>query len=167
VGKRQLWRSHSRSAILIAGVIRAANQRHLAGLQTRHFDHPAYRACVAGTAICIVRIVTRSKPTSAWSFQPKHNTDDAKDSAWDHGSSCRQGGRVSIADRLRPLPTRRCRSCRRHKPVSKPWGMPVCHTAIPEECGVWPRARKFAPTAPYSFRKGDMQRLADKSLRAC
>ena len=33
-----------------------------AAIRTRHFDHLAYRVCVAGAPICIVRIVTPRKP---------------------------------------------------------------------------------------------------------
>ena len=39
--------------------------RHRESFRTCHFDHPAYRACVAGPAICIVRIVAPLKPPFA------------------------------------------------------------------------------------------------------
>jgi hypothetical protein len=40
-------------------------------LRTHHFDHPAYHACVAGAAICIVRIVTpRKRPNANATFVP-------------------------------------------------------------------------------------------------
>jgi hypothetical protein len=44
---------------------------------------PAYRACVAGVAICIVRIVAPRNPQALTprSFRPKHDTDEAKESA--------------------------------------------------------------------------------------
>jgi len=44
-------------------------------LQTRHLGDPAYRACVAGAAICIVRIVAPREPTTvdATSARPRRN----------------------------------------------------------------------------------------------
>ena len=62
-------------AAVLAMDIRAANQRHLERSGTGHFQRPAYRACVAGAAICIVCIVRppRPKPASRSSIAP---TDD-------------------------------------------------------------------------------------------
>ena len=54
-----------------------------AAIRTRHFDHLAYRVCVAGAPIGIVRIVTPRKPQAlaTRSFQPKHESDAARESA--------------------------------------------------------------------------------------
>ena len=46
--------------------------RHRESFRTCHFDHPAYRACVAGPAICIVRIVAPLKtPCASATFRHK------------------------------------------------------------------------------------------------
>src|SRR5262249_17515025 len=39
-------------------------RRPMDHLRTHYFGRPAYRACVAGAAVCIVRIVTPRKPSS-------------------------------------------------------------------------------------------------------
>jgi hypothetical protein len=83
-------------------------------------------------------------------------------------SLCRQGGHVSMltASYNPALPTRRCKICRRHKPISKRGDGRHGHT--PQSLKVWGvhKRWKFAPVVPHSFGKV-MQRLADKSLRAC
>jgi hypothetical protein len=55
------WSAQSRTAAAFGRLIYG----HLEGLRTRDFDYPAYRAYVAGAAICIVRIVAPSKSPSA------------------------------------------------------------------------------------------------------
>lgn len=59
------WSAQSRTAILTAAAFGRLIYGHLEGLRTRDFDYPAYRAYVAGAAICIVRIVAPSKSPSA------------------------------------------------------------------------------------------------------
>src|SRR5262249_13096693 len=49
VGRAKSGPPHSRRLML--------SFRARRGSPTRHFDHPVYRACVAGAKICIVRIV--------------------------------------------------------------------------------------------------------------
>jgi hypothetical protein len=48
----------------------AAHQRHLEDLRMCHFYRPAYRACVAETAICIVCIIARGLPKIVQVFYP-------------------------------------------------------------------------------------------------
>ena len=75
---------------------------------------------------------------------------------------------ASLSHHKYSLPKRSLWQVFQAAPSGCPWRMPASpHRNTRETVEVWQEAWKFAPAAPCSFRKGDMQRLTDKSLRAC
>ena len=83
----------------------AVNQRSSGRSPTRHFDHPAYRAYVAGPAICIVCIVAAGKPLSANAAVIPGNITQmkAKITHGIHGFFMQTGWPRQYADRLTKL----------------------------------------------------------------